>query len=479
MHMNLRCILSIAFLFILCETGMAKKIKVACVGNSITYGARIENRGQHSYPAQLQRLLGENYEVQNFGRSATTLLKKGDFPYVTTEEFKQSLLFNPDVVLIKLGTNDTKPKNRLYMEGFKADYVELVETYRNLPSHPRVILLTPIRSFIPGSQDICDSVIQSSVIPVIEEIAYEKQLDVIHLHRIFGDVWDKFMLPDKLHPSAYGAGTIAQMISRYLLCETAKTKDVIARFPMHPERRFNFHGYEGFEYNNKGVTYRIVKPHRVAKGNPWIWRTRFWDFEPQTDIAMLENGFHLVYCEVGDLFGSPRALERFNTFYSLLTKAGLHKKAVLEGMSRGGLIVYNWAAQNPQKVACIYADAPVMDIKSWPMGLPGDPNTKNMLSAYGFANENEAREWKGNPLDHVQVLAKANIPMLHVVGDADTGVPIAQNTTEFEKRLSHYGRRLEVIHKPGVGHHPHSLVNPEPIVSFILEATGHLRKTKQ
>ena len=473
--MRLHRKLSVAFLLLLCLTGMAKKIKVACVGNSITYGAFIEDREHDSYPAQLQKLLGEEYDVRNFGRSATTLLQKGDFPYVTTEEYRNSLSFNPDVVLIKLGTNDTKPQNRVHMQHFKTDYVELVETYQNLPSRPKVILLTPIRSFIPGSQGICDSVIRASVIPVIEEVAYEKQLDVILLHHVFGDVWDKYMLPDKLHPSPCGAGTIAQKICRYLSRETVKAKDVISRFPLQPEDHFNFHGYEGFEYNDKGVTYRIVRPHKVAKGNPWIWRARFWDFEPQTDIAMLENGFHLVYCEVGNLFGSPSAVERFNKFYALLTRAGLHKKAVLEGMSRGGLIVYNWTAQNTDKVACIYADAPVMDIKSWPMGLPGDPNTKNMLSAYGFADEKEACEWKNNPLDHAQVLAKAHIPMLHVVGDADTGVPVAQNTAEFEKRLAHYGCRLEVIHKPGVGHHPHSLANPEPIVSFILSATECLK----
>jgi pimeloyl-ACP methyl ester carboxylesterase len=97
-------------------------------------------------------------------------------------------------------------------------------------------------------------------------------------------------------------------------------------------------------------------------------RARFWGHEPQTDIALLEHGFHIVYCDVADLYGSDKAVQRWNSFYKRMVKAGFNKKVALEGMSRGGLIVYNWAAQNPEKVACIYADAPVMDFKSWPMG---------------------------------------------------------------------------------------------------------------
>ena len=122
-------------------------------------------------------------------------------------------------------------------------------------------------------------------------------------------------------------------------------------------------------------------------------------------------------------------------------------------MSRGGLIVYNWAAKNPDKVACIYADAPVMDITSWPMGKGTSEgsaeDTRRMMEVYGFGSEQEAAEWKGNPLDHAGRIARAGIPVLHVAGDADTVVPVAGNT-----------------------HHPHSLNNPEPIVKFILQATG-------
>lgn len=468
----------LAFLFFLliCNQASAERIKVACVGNSITYGAFIEDREQNSYPAQLQMFLGDGYEVKNFGVSGTTLLHKGDFPYIKTHEYARSLEFNPDIVLIKLGTNDSKPQNRIHLGEYKQQYLQLIDAYQQLSSRPRVILLTPVRCFIPGTNTICDSVIQAAITPAIREIAVERNLEIINLYHIYGNEWDEALMPDRLHPSAAGAERIATKIFRVLSFREETKASVTDRFPLSPVREFSFYGYKGFEYSQDGVQLYIVRPHRPAKGNPWIWRARFWGHEPQTDIDLLENGFYLTYCDVGDLFGSAKAIERWDRFYKTAVKSGLHKKTVLEGMSRGGLIVYNWTVRNPKKVACIYADAPVMDIKSWPMGLRGDPgsNTVKMLSAYGFASREEASAWMGNPIDHAKKLAKAAIPMLHVVGDADTGVPVADNTAVFEERLAQYGYDLQVIHKPGVGHHPHSLNNPEPIVSFILNATGRL-----
>ena len=140
-------------------------------------------------------------------------------------------------------------------------------------------------------------------------------------------------------------------------------------------------------------------------------------------------------------------------------------------MSRGGLIIYNWAASNPDKVAAIYGDAPVCDFKSWPAGRGGGKGSlgtwKQCLSAYGFT-EPEAVAYKGNPIDRLAPLAKAGIPILHIVGDADKVVPVKENTDIIEQRYKALGGEIHVIHKPGVGHHPHSLKDPKPIVEFFL-----------
>ena len=126
----------------------AEKVRVACIGNSITYGHDVVDREVNSYPARLQEFLGSDYEVRNFGVSATTLLTKGDYPYITTDAYRQSLEYNPDIVLIKLGTNDSKPWNVPNKDQFKDDYIRLIETYQALPATPRIILLTPVRCFL-------------------------------------------------------------------------------------------------------------------------------------------------------------------------------------------------------------------------------------------------------------------------------------------------------------------------------------------
>jgi pimeloyl-ACP methyl ester carboxylesterase len=238
----------------------------------------------------------------------------------------------------------------------------------------------------------------------------------------------------------------------------------------------SFRGFDCANFTFNGRSCKVVRPRRPAPGLPWVWRARFWGVEPQTDVALLERGFHVVYCDVAELFGNAEAIDLWDAFYRKMRRAGLARKACLEGFSRGGVYVYNWALANPGKVAAVYADAPVLDLKSWPGGKgqgPGSPaDWDKFKKHYGFTTDEQALQFKGNPLDNAARLAKAGYPMLHVVGDADEVVPVAENTTLFAARVKAAGGQITVIHKPGVGHHPHSLANPSPIVNFILQAVG-------
>lgn len=459
-----------------CMTAEKKVTRVACVGNSITYGAGIANRDANSYPSQLQYFLGDDFEVRNFGVSGTTLLSKGNSPYVKTTAYTQSKDFRPDIVLIKLGTNDSKPFNWKWKDDFVKDYQQLIDSYRQLPSRPRIILLTPVRCYLDSPDNINAPVITGGILPLIEQIAYDNQLEIINLNNIFGTEWRGELFPDRLHPSSIGAGVMARKIGTYLLQPQLPLADISGLQPQEP---FNFQGFRGYHFKCHGVGSLIVQPYVQAEGKPWIIRARFWGHEPQTDIALLEAGFHVVYTDVANLYGAPKAVERWDRLYQLMTDNGFHRKVALEGMSRGGLIVYNWAAKNPKKVACIYADAPVMDLKSWPMGegdyTGSETDIRLMLEAYGFKDKAEALKWKKNPIDHARIIAKAKIPCLHVVGDVDKVVPVKENTQIFAERMAERGRPIHIIHKPGVDHHPHSLANPEPIVNFILKATGRYK----
>lgn len=214
----------------------------------------------------------------------------------------------------------------------------------------------------------------------------------------------------------------------------------------------------------------IVVPTKVAEGKPWVWRARFFDLKPNFDVAMLNEGYHVVYSDVSNLFGSPLAVKRWDEFYTILrSKYQFAEKPVLEGMSRGGLIVYNWAIANPTKVAAIYGDAPVMDFKSWPGFWD-----KRVLQAYDFKNIEEALAYKGNPIDNLEPLAKVGVPIIHVVGDLDTIVPVSENTGPAEKKYKAMGGTFEVIHKP-MAKHEHGLKDPKPLVDFVLKHSKNMK----
>jgi pimeloyl-ACP methyl ester carboxylesterase len=235
----------------------------------------------------------------------------------------------------------------------------------------------------------------------------------------------------------------------------------------------NWHGFRryDFEVNNKSVL--VVAPDQVAAGRPWIWHGEFFGHKPAPDIALLKNGFHIVYISVPDMLGAPAAVEHWNAFYRVLTQRyGLAKKVALVGLSRGGLYCYNWAAANPDKVTCIYGDAPVCDFKSWPGGKgkgKGSPRDwKLVLQCYGFQNDAEALSYQKNPVDNLAPLAAAKVPLLHVFGDADQVVPWEENTKCLAERYRELGGSITLIRKPGVGHHPHGLTDSRPIVDFVM-----------
>jgi len=448
-------------------------IRIACVGNSITAGARLPHPEKNAWPAQLQQLLGNGYEVMNFGVSGRTVLRNCDRSYMATPLYKDALKSNPNVVFIKLGTNDSRLPYRLQVDSFSADYKTLIHSFKELPSHPRIILLLPVTSYLTDTMRQTDEAITKLIIPRIRQVAFDEKLELVDLHSITADMAATF--PDSLHPSSLGATTIAKRLYEVIISKEEKAFDIFTKIK-EPFTVSSFYGYDCADFTFNGRKAKIVKPRKVAAGKPWIWRARFWGVEPQTDIALLDRGFHVVYCDVAELFGNAGAIDAWNKFYAFLQKASLAKKACMEGFSRGGVYVYNWAAQNAEKVACVYVDAPVLDLKSWPGGKgqsKGSPaDWEKFKKDYGYTSDEEAIKFKGNPVDKVAQIVKGNFPMLHVVGDADDVVPVSENTALFEKQVLALGGRIKVIHKPGVNHHPHSLANPSPIIDFILKATN-------
>lgn len=198
-------------LAILSVAGVEARVKkVACVGNSITYGMRIENREENCYPAQLGRMLGSEYEVANFGHSGATLLNHGHNPYMKLPEFKDALAFTPDIVLIHLGINDTDPRNWPdYNSEFIGDYLSLIDSFRNVNPKARIIIanLAPVNSthyrFRSGTRDW-----RLQVRKAIESVAQISGSELIDYETPLQD--RRNLLSDGLHPDAKGATLLAE-----------------------------------------------------------------------------------------------------------------------------------------------------------------------------------------------------------------------------------------------------------------------------
>lgn len=186
-------------------------IRVACIGDSITWGFTLLRPSKQSYPALLQEKLGPDYEVRNFGYNDASARFDADTPYVKKRVYRYSIDWNPDIVLIMLGTNDTKRRN-WDPNIFRRDYTELVKSYMNIPSKPRIILIAPIRIHLPFKIPVLGVLpenMENGVRPAIREIATNLGLELVDLVDLFPD--STFQM-DGVHPQATGARMLADAI---------------------------------------------------------------------------------------------------------------------------------------------------------------------------------------------------------------------------------------------------------------------------
>jgi hypothetical protein len=173
----------------------------------------------------------------------------------------------------------------------------------------------------------------------------------------------------------------------------------------------------------------VIVPKKPAPGNPWSWRGCYWNHQPQSEVELLRRGFHIAFVAPD----ADRQGEAWDLWYKFLTEGhGLARKAAFVGMSKGGVNAFNWGGVNPEKVACIYADNPAVYDEDWPK---------------------------------ITVLAKYDVPLLHVVGTED--FVLQRHTMMVENMYHQLGGSITVIMKEGVAHHPHSLVEPAPIADWI------------
>ena len=241
-------------------------------------------------------------------------------------------------------------------------------------------------------------------------------------------------------------------------------------------RRSEWKGFERHEFKIEGKDAWLILPKKALPGNPWLWRARFPGYHSEADSILVSEGFYLAHINTAGMFGSPKAMEIWDTFYDFLTSQyDLDEKVSLAGVSRGGLFIYTWAKRHPDKVHCIYGDAPVCDFKSWPAGFgdaKGDENSWKMLKEqYGFTSDEEAKAYDNNPIENLEVLAKQKIPILHMIGLKDEIVPVDENTFVLVNNYLKLGGPATVIPctigKQGLFGHHFPIETPRLVADFI------------
>lgn len=183
------------------------EIKVACVGDSITNGGGLTYKS--FYPGVLGEILGEGYQVLNFGESGATMQTDGNKPYWKQKDFQNVLLYNPDVVVIMLGTNDSKTQN-WNPESFQRDYQAMIDTLNTLASKPEILLCFPPPAY-SDAWTISDSIIRNGVSPIVQDLAHKNQLEIINVYKKMSNL--SHLFPDGIHPNDEGKVILAKTVA--------------------------------------------------------------------------------------------------------------------------------------------------------------------------------------------------------------------------------------------------------------------------
>lgn len=246
-----------------------------------------------------------------------------------------------------------------------------------------------------------------------------------------------------------------------------------------PGVKSDFRGYDRYDkIKTKGGHFSIICPKEPAPGNPWLWRSLFWEAIKQfsnTDLKLVEEGYFVVLAH-GNVAGHPSGNANIDGAYDLLTQEyDFAKTCSMASMSRGTLSLFRWATENPEKVNSIYVDNGVCNLLSWPAGklVPGNNSIASGAPAswegfkkkFGYATDEEALKTKESPIDLLEPLAKAKVPILMVCGNKDKTVPYEENDAIMEERYKALDGDITVIVEDKG--HSHGMKDPTPVLEFV------------
>lgn len=232
------------------------------------------------------------------------------------------------------------------------------------------------------------------------------------------------------------------------------------------------YGFECIEFEFEEHEAKLILPEERNVSPFLALKTEYFGAFPDTETELLKRGHYLCYLRNDNRWGIKADLDRKARFIRyLLDKYDIPGKCVPVGMSCGGIFAVKLASLYPELIACVYADAPVVNYMSCPCGFgasePFDADHKEILTALSLPGLPELLAYRDMPLDHIGNLIKNRIPMLLVAGDSDRTVPYHENGVFLEKAYRESGIPHKVIIKPGCDHHPHGLEDAAEAADYI------------
>ncbi|MGJ8677508.1 MAG: GDSL-type esterase/lipase family protein [Akkermansiaceae bacterium] len=391
----------------------------------------------------------------------------------------------PRIILIMAGTNDVG-------RGFKLDQASdrlraLLDRIYELPNLGQVqVFLASIPPNRRNDDDRANVVVFNESVPLIvnEYKAKGKKIYYVDQFAALEEDYDENMCSDDLHPNGVGNHAMAKQWFEAIESAAAMPADQGGE-SLFPAERSDYRGYDSYSFQKDGVAIKVIcpkSPNMRGASKPWLWRSLFWEAIPQfrdADLKLVDEGYYVVLVH-GDVSGHPRGNTNIDTAYEVLTtEYGFSKTCSMASMSRGTLSLFRWAAGNPEKVESIYVDNGVCNIRSWPAGklVPGNDSVakgspsawKLFKKSFGFETDEEALASKESPIDQLEPLARAGVPILLVCGSKDPAVPYEENDAIMKQRYEKLGGSIKVIIEDKG--HSHGMKDPTPVLEFIRKHT--------
>lgn len=386
----------------------------------------------------------------------------------------------PDVILIMIGTNDIG-------HGYELDNAParlrglLDEIYKLTGVGEPKIFLGTIPPNRRKEADRTNVIIFNESVPKIvsDYRAKGHEIYLVDQFTAIDEAYEDNMRGDNLHPNGTGNDTMAKQWFAAIEKAELAGDFAVEEEMLFPGEKMDFRGFDRYDRVKTSVGHiSIVCPKEPAPGKPWLWRSLFWEAIKSfsnADLQLVGEGYYVVLAH-GDVSGHPRGNANIDAAYDLLTtEYDFAKTCSMASMSRGTLSLFRWASENPEKVNSIYVDNGVLNVLSWPAGknVPGNNSTSNgdpgswedFKRKFGYETDDEALKTKESPIDLLEPLAEAGVPILTVCGNKDHAVPYEENDAILEQRYNALGGDITVIvENKG---HSHGMKDPTPVLEFI------------